>query len=78
MQSLEMLNCRERHMVISVSAGKDLTTLLPILASKANSLVATRADRRRSLEPAVIADWAGRHLARLPLRVIEDPRQAVL
>ncbi len=76
-RSLDVLNCRERHMVISLSAGKDLATLLPILASSASSLVATRADRQRSLEPAAIAAWAGSHLPRLPLRIIEDPRHAV-
>lgn len=77
MRSLEVLNCRERHMVISLSAGKDLSTLLPILAANADSLVATRADRQRSLAPADIADWAGCHLPTIPLRIIEDPRKAV-
>ncbi|MCB1918086.1 MAG: hypothetical protein KDG52_20540 [Rhodocyclaceae bacterium] len=76
-RSLDVLNCRDRHMVISVSAGKDLETLMPILASRASAIVATRADRQRSLAPAAIAAWAGHHLPRLPLRVIEDPRQAV-
>ncbi|MBD5804703.1 Folylpolyglutamate synthase [Azoarcus sp. Aa7] len=77
MRSLEVLDCRERHMVVSISSGKDLATLLPILASKASSLVATRADRQRSLEPVAIADWVRQRFPDLPVRVIEDPEQAV-
>lgn len=67
MRSLDALACRQRHMVVSISAGKDLSTLLPILASNASSLVATRADQRRSLEPTAIADWVNRRFPELPL-----------
>ncbi len=77
MRSLDGLACRERHMVVSISAGKDLSALLPILSSRATSLVATRADRRRSLDPAAIADWIVGHLPGLPVRAVEDPLRAV-
>jgi len=77
MCSLDALECRERHMVVSISSGKDLSTLLPILASNATSLVATRADAQRSVAPEMIADWARTHFPELPLRIIEDPVKAV-
>lgn len=77
MRSLDVLTCRERHMVVSISSGKDLATLLPILASKAGSLVVTRADRQRSLEPIAIADWVRQRYPDLPVRIIEDPQRAI-
>ncbi|WP_407280747.1 cyanophycin synthetase [Aromatoleum evansii] len=77
MRSLEVLPSSERHMVVSISSGKDLATLLPILASKAASLVVTRADRQRSLEPITIADWVRQRFPDLPVRIIDDPLQAV-
>ncbi|QTQ38592.1 Dihydrofolate synthase/folylpolyglutamate synthase [Aromatoleum petrolei] len=77
MRALDTLSCRERHLVVSISSGKDLATLLPILASKADSLVATRADRQRSLDPIVIVGWLRQRYPDLPVRIIEDPQQAV-
>lgn len=77
MRSLEVLDHRDRHMVVSISAGKDIATLLPILVAKARSLVVTRADRQRSLEPSEIADWTRRRFPGLPIRIIDDPQQAV-
>ncbi|NMG44157.1 bifunctional folylpolyglutamate synthase/dihydrofolate synthase [Aromatoleum toluvorans] len=77
MHSLDALDCRERHMVISISSGKDLAGLLPIFAAKASAFVVTRADRQRSLEPSAIADWIRLHFPGLPVRVVEDPLAAV-
>lgn len=77
MRALDVLDCRERHMVVSISSGKDLAILLPILAANASSFVATRADRQRSLEPGAIADWVRQRYPDLPVRIIEDPQQAV-
>lgn len=39
--------------------------------------MATRADRLRSLEPIAIADWVRQRFPDPPVRIIEDPRQAV-
>ena len=77
MRSLDVLDCRERHMVVSISSGKDLAALLPILAAKASSFVATRADRQRSLEPGAIANWVRNHFPGIPVRVVDDPVEAV-
>jgi dihydrofolate synthase/folylpolyglutamate synthase len=64
-------------MVLSISAGKDLHRLLPILLAGANTLTVTRADPYRSADPEVIAACAAGCFPGLPVRTVADPLAAV-
>lgn len=75
--ALDTLACRERHMVLSISAGKDLRRLLPILLAGASALTVTRAEPNRSAEPEAIAACAAGCFPGLPVRIVADPLAAV-
>jgi len=65
------------HLVLSISAGKDLAPILAALLPLADQVTVTRAEPMRSLDPTEIAA-AGR-VARpgLPLRVVPNPHLAL-
>lgn len=77
MQAVARLGCGERHMVVSLSTGKNLPLLLAILLSGAKSVTVTRADPQRSLAPAFVAASAAACFPHLPVRVVADPLRAV-
>ncbi len=68
---------RRRHLVLSVSAGKNLAAILAALVPGAARITVTRAEARRSL-PANEVEAAVRGLAPdLELSSVSDPHQAV-
>jgi dihydrofolate synthase/folylpolyglutamate synthase len=68
---------RPLHLVLSISAGKDVGAILERLLPLASSLVLTRAEPVRSMAPEELASLAARIAADLPARVEDDPRAAV-
>ncbi len=68
---------RRTHLVLSVSAGKDLAAILEACLPLASEATLTRADPRRSLEPAEIAAAARAAAPELPLRVVPNPHLAL-
>ncbi len=77
---LAALPCRALHLVISISAGKDLAAMVGALAPHASRITATRAQASRSLEPDTIAhairsaEGAG---GRAPVQVVPNPHLAI-
>ena len=68
---------RARHLVLSISAGKDLTAILAALVPGASRITVTRAEPTRSL---AVDDLAAAIRACAPacdLRVVPDPHRAV-
>jgi folylpolyglutamate synthase/dihydropteroate synthase len=63
--------------VLSISAGKDLAAILEALLPLASEATLTRAEPRRSLEPAEIAAAARSAAPELPLRVVPNPHLAL-
>jgi dihydrofolate synthase/folylpolyglutamate synthase len=75
--ALRVLPRRSLHLVLSVSAGKDLAAILDALLPLATRVTVTRAEPARSLDPAEIAT-AGRALAPgMALRVVPNPHLAL-
>lgn len=65
------------HLVLSISAGKDLVAILDALLPIADQVTVTRADATRSLDPAEIAIAARRARPGLVLRVVPNPHLAL-
>ena len=63
--------------MLSVSADKDLSTLLKTLLPFASQVTATRALASRSLEPAAIAEAIRAAGGRAELRVVPNPQLAI-
>jgi dihydrofolate synthase/folylpolyglutamate synthase len=74
---LAKLPRRRTHLVLSVSAGKDLAAILDACLPLASEATLTHSEPRRSLEPAEIAAAARAVAPGLPLRVVPDPRLAL-
>ena len=75
--ALEQLPRRRTHLVLSVSAGKDLARVLDALLPLASEVTLTRAEPRRSLDPAEIAVAARAAAPELLLRVVPNPHLAL-
>ena len=65
------------HLVLSVSAGKDLRAILDALLPLADRVTVTRAEPTRSLDPAEIAAATRAARPGLPLRVVPNPHLAL-
>jgi dihydrofolate synthase/folylpolyglutamate synthase len=76
-QVLAGLPRRRTHLVLSVSAGKDLEAILAACLPLASEATLTRAEPRRSLDPAEVAAAARRAAPELPLRVVPNPHLAL-
>jgi dihydrofolate synthase/folylpolyglutamate synthase len=74
---LEKLPRRRTHLVLSVSAGKDLRKVLAAFLPLASELTLTRAEVRRSLDPAEIAAAVRLAAPELPFRVVPNPHLAL-
>jgi dihydrofolate synthase/folylpolyglutamate synthase len=68
---------RRTHLVLSVSAGKDLAAILEACLPLASEVTLTRAEPRRSLEPAEIAAAVRAAAPGLPLHVVPNPHLAL-
>jgi dihydrofolate synthase/folylpolyglutamate synthase len=74
---IERLPHRRTHLVLSISAGKDLGAILDALLPGANEVTVTRAERVRSQDPAAIAEAVRRAAPGLALRVVPNPHLAL-
>ncbi len=74
---LRRLPRRRTHLVLSVSTGKDIGSLLEALLPLADELSVTRADPARSLAPREIAEAVRARAPRLALRVVPNPHRAL-
>jgi dihydrofolate synthase/folylpolyglutamate synthase len=68
---------RRTHLVLSVSAGKDLAAILEACLPLASEATLTRSEPRRSLDPTEIAAAARVAAPELPLRVVPNPHLAL-
>ena len=75
--ALALLPRRAAHLVLSVSAGKDLSAILAALLPLASRVTLTRAEPARSLAPEAIAAAVRATGARVPLRVVPNPHLAL-
>jgi dihydrofolate synthase/folylpolyglutamate synthase len=76
-QVLAVLPRRRTHLVLSISAGKDIDAILAALLPHADSVTVTRAEPARSLSPAAIAKAVRATSPGLELRVVPNPHLAV-
>jgi dihydrofolate synthase/folylpolyglutamate synthase len=74
---LEKLPGKRRHMLLSLSADKDLKAILDVLVPCADVLWLTRAEPIRSLDPERLAELARSCAPTLELEVVPDPESAV-
>jgi dihydrofolate synthase/folylpolyglutamate synthase len=65
------------HLVLSVSAGKDLAAILDALLPIADQVTVTRAEAARSLDPAEVAAAVRAARPGLALRVVPNPHLAL-
>jgi dihydrofolate synthase/folylpolyglutamate synthase len=65
------------HLVLSISAGKDLDAILAALLPHCDALTATRAEPTRSLAPAEVAAAVRALAPGLSLRVVPNPQLAL-
>jgi dihydrofolate synthase/folylpolyglutamate synthase len=63
--------------VLSVSAGKDLESILGALLPSADQVTVTRAEPTRSQDPAAIAAAVRRAAPGLEIRVVPNPHLAL-
>jgi dihydrofolate synthase/folylpolyglutamate synthase len=75
--ALATLGRRRTHLVLSVSAGKDLAAILEELVPLAERITVTRAEPARSLEPRDIAAAARAASPETSLRVVPNPHLAL-
>jgi dihydrofolate synthase/folylpolyglutamate synthase len=76
-EALAPLPRRRVHLVLSVSEGKDLGALAGTLAAIADEITLTRAEPRRSLEPAAVAAAVAALAPLARLRVVPNPHLAL-
>jgi dihydrofolate synthase/folylpolyglutamate synthase len=74
---LRALSSRPVHLVLSVSAGKQLAAILAALLPCADEVTVTRAEPARSLAPAEVAAAVRAAAPGLPLRVVPNPHLAL-
>ncbi len=65
------------HLVLSISAGKDLVAILAALVPIADQVTVTRAEAARSLDPAEVAAAVRAARPGLALRVVPNPHLAL-
>jgi dihydrofolate synthase / folylpolyglutamate synthase len=65
------------HVVLSVSSGKDVEGLCALLAPLADRITLTRADARKSLDPAQLAPILRRLAPELDVRVVPNAHLAL-
>jgi dihydrofolate synthase/folylpolyglutamate synthase len=75
--ALALVPRRATHLVLSISAGKDLVAILDALLPLADQVTVTRAEPSRSLDPAEIAVAARSARPGLALRVVPNPHLAL-
>jgi dihydrofolate synthase/folylpolyglutamate synthase len=76
-RTLARIPRRRAHLVLSISAGKDLAAICRILVPFADRLTITRAEPIRSLEPEEVMGAVRRVSSQLTPRVVPDPQVAV-
>jgi dihydrofolate synthase/folylpolyglutamate synthase len=76
-QALACLPRRATHLVLSVSAGKDLAAILAALLPGASQVTVTRAEPTRSLAPDEIAAATRAAAPGVALRVVPNPHLAL-
>lgn len=76
-EELALLPRRRTHLVLSVSAGKQLEAILDALLPAADELTLTRAEASRSLAPQELAAAARARAPGLPARVVPNPHLAL-
>jgi dihydrofolate synthase/folylpolyglutamate synthase len=74
---LAALPRRRSQLVLSISAGKDMSSILEALLPQADAVTVTRASPARSLAPEEVASAARAAAPGLVLRVVPDPHLAV-
>jgi dihydrofolate synthase/folylpolyglutamate synthase len=74
---IERLPRRHHHLVLSVSSGKDLDSILDALLPTADQVTVTRAEPTRSQDPAAIAAAVSRAAPGLEIRVVPNPHLAL-
>jgi len=74
---LEELGRPPTRFVLSISAGKDIGSILEALLPFARSVTVTRAERARSLAPAEVADAIRLLAPEVPVRVVPNPHLAL-
>jgi len=68
---------RRSHLVLSVSAGKDLTAICAALVPEADVVTVTRAEPARSLDPRLVAAAVKAVGPRAELHVVPNPQLAL-
>jgi dihydrofolate synthase/folylpolyglutamate synthase len=76
-RTLARIPRRRGHLVLSVSAGKDLAAICRSLVPFADQLTITRAEPVRSLEPEEVTAVVRSVAPELTPRVVPDPHRAV-
>jgi len=74
---LASLPRRRTQLVLSISAGKDLSAILEALLPEADEVTLTRAEPTRSLAPEEVASAVRTAAPELALRVVPNPHLAV-
>lgn len=74
---IEGLPRRHLHLVLSISAGKDLGSILDALLPAADEVTVTRAEPTRSQDPVALAAAVRRAAPGLSLRVVPNPHLAL-
>jgi dihydrofolate synthase/folylpolyglutamate synthase len=75
--TLQRIPRRRSHLVLSVSAGKDLAAICGALVPEADVVTVTRAEAVRSLHPKLVAEAVRAVGGRAELRVVANPHLAV-
>ncbi|HXH03134.1 MAG TPA: Mur ligase family protein [Candidatus Competibacteraceae bacterium] len=76
-ETLAQLPAGECHLLLSVTAGKELEALCAALPSPLARITATQADPGRSLPAAMLAATLRRLLPGVPVHTVDDPHQAL-
>jgi dihydrofolate synthase/folylpolyglutamate synthase len=75
--TLRRIPRRRSHLVLSVSAGKDLAAICAALVPEADVVTVTRAEAVRSLDPRLVADAVRAAGGRAEVRVVPNPHLAL-
>ena len=75
--TLRRIPRRRSHLVLSVSAGKDLAAICASLVPEADVVTVTRAEATRSLDPQRVAEAVRAACGRAELRVVPNPHLAL-
>jgi len=75
--TLQRIPRRRSHLVLSVSAGKDLAAICSALVPEADVVTVTRAEAVRSLDPKLVAEAVRAVRGRAEVRVVPNPHLAL-